>query len=534
MRRIFCCVLICSVLLLSLTVSAYAAGTREYTLDELGMTVSLPSDYIVFSRDIDAKDPNLSAYGLTKDGLSSLMHEQNIYLNGWDEYVNQEIIITMTDSPLIDFNLYSDTTLTTFATGLESVYEDLGITVTKIDVYQHTQAKFLKIYIKQQFEGTTVYGLQYSTVYADKAINITMSSYSGQITSTKEAALKDVVDSVKFDTAPQTAETDFVPTDAFLYTDTKTGATFVVPANWVEAPLTKERETIDVKFTSLEEEGMTIMYGSTDLWNEMTAAERSGYSRSDLDNSILSGLDIADILGVSGSEVKTVTYGGREYYTARLTSSAEVYGASFSATITHMMCVENGYLYWFQFSGTSGSKLYGDFESLLGSVVLPIPDHAGASGAGSGLMSSLNPGNILLSLIVTVVIYSLPIIIYRYAVKKSAVEKKKAKRITIIYGVCSFLLMSILIYAVNGSGAAGGAILLWSWVNYHVLTGGKTETVMPEPAKADSDTSADSGILEEPAAAEPPKKVRYCSNCGHELLEDGAFCGNCGTPIAKE
>ena len=60
------------------SVSALAAS-KSYYLDELGMSIDIPSDYVVFTRDIKANDPNLRAYGLTKDGMSSLMLERSIY-----------------------------------------------------------------------------------------------------------------------------------------------------------------------------------------------------------------------------------------------------------------------------------------------------------------------------------------------------------------------------------------------------------------------------------------------------------------------
>lgn len=61
------------ILALLISVPAYAVNAGEYELEELGLTVSMPSDYVVFTRNISANDPNLSAYGLTKDGLASLM-----------------------------------------------------------------------------------------------------------------------------------------------------------------------------------------------------------------------------------------------------------------------------------------------------------------------------------------------------------------------------------------------------------------------------------------------------------------------------
>lgn len=561
-------IILCCALMLSFSMSAHAAGTTEYTLDELGMTVFMPSDYIVFTRDINANDPNLASYGLTKDSMSSLMDDRNIYLNGWDEDINQEIIVTMIDSPLIDFNLYSNTTLSTMATSFESEYKNAGVTVIKYEIYQHSQAKFLKIYISQPNGDSTAYGLQYYTVYADKAINITMQSYLGQITSSKETILQAIVDSAIFDTDPQTAEPEFTPTESFTFTDPETQTTFTVPRNWVETPLSEKRESIDVKFTSLEEDGMSIMYGSFDVWSEMTASERSGYSRSDMDNRIYTKSDIADTFGISSNDVDLITYGGNEYYATTVTSNTETYGLNLTVTMTHMLLVNNGYMYWFQFGGASDNEFYNDFESLLSSVEFAASDNKSVLDNNNDLTSKFSFGNLLLSLLATIIVYSLPIIIYRYAIRKAPVEKKKAKRITIIYGICAFLVMSAIIFAINGSGAAGGAILLWSYINYCVLIGGKRPDRFPtemSPEDVDESTLALTGLqqhieqsatdllpdsegislesqespgnLTESEDSEPlPSRaeIEYCHKCGNKLQSDSLFCNKCGIKITVD
>ena len=48
-----------------------------------------------------------------------------------------------------------------------------------------------------------------------------------------------------------------------------------------------------------------------------------------------------------------------------------------------------------------------------------------------------------IELIYSFLLYSLPIVIYRYAVRKAPVELKHAKKITIIYGVCAFLTIDV-------------------------------------------------------------------------------------------
>jgi hypothetical protein len=52
---------------------AFAAGSTTYDLDDLGLSIVIPDSYIVFTRSIESNDPHLSEYGLTKDGLESLL-----------------------------------------------------------------------------------------------------------------------------------------------------------------------------------------------------------------------------------------------------------------------------------------------------------------------------------------------------------------------------------------------------------------------------------------------------------------------------
>ena len=172
---------------------------------------------------------------------------------------------------------------------------------------------------------------------------------------------------------------------------------------------------------------------------------------------------------------------------------------------------------------------------------------------------------LLLNLFFTILVYSFPIIIYRYAIKKSPVEKKKAKAITIIYGICAFIAMSFLISAINGKGAAGGAILLWSWVNYRMLTGETTKdkkakdeendaavkgkTMDHVSAYSENDILTDSQQLSElPLEIQPDcdaeipflqnvlihPQIKYCRKCGYKLINGSYFCDNCGTKIVEQ
>ena len=375
----------------------------KYKLDELGLSVSLPSDYIVFTRDTSETDPNLSAYGYTKESLSSIMTSNNIYLYAWDDYIDYKIYINMEDSSLEDFNLYSDKELSAMA---ESIVSGGGSSYIKSEIYQHDQTKFLKIYMLSPYEDYRTYDIKYYTVYDGRAISITFCSFS-HINPSVEATFQSIVDSVVFDKAPKT---------------------------------------------------------------------------------------------------------------------------------------------------------------------------------------KLSLSSILLSMLITIVIYSLPIIIYRYAVRKEPVDRRKAEEITIIYGLVAIIVMAVLILVADVSLAPGGAILLWSFVNYRMLVSGKKKPAEAEPSdarvvvykevpsapqasivrkeetkapivpvpivhieehetppepvpvstgvcstiKQDASTSEiqpEQSVASNVAASPVKSEIKFCHKCGARLESDSIFCSQCGARI---
>lgn len=506
MERILTTLLIFCFVLCLLPVSAFAA-TGTYDLDELGMSIELPSDHIVFTRDIKANDPNLSAYGLTKDGLSSLMQERSIYLNAWDEDINYEIIITMMDSPLADYNLLSDTTLAAVVSSFETEYAGAGITFIRSDIYQHSQAKFAKIYISQPNNGETAYGLQYNTVYNDKAINITMQSYSGKIDSNKESILKKIVDTVHFDTDPQLNPPP-TQTEAFTYTDPTSGMTFTVPANWVEEPMFKEREFIDVKFVSNLEEGLAIIFASEDMLSDGFLEESgvSGFvkllvSRSDLDNSMLTKADVAAMYGESESAVSTVTYGNKEYFIYETVQSGSAYGVTVKVPMTILVRCENGFMYMFQFCGTKDNPHFADFEKLVNSVKYPVFED------DEVVRDQVLGSYLLLAIIVLIALILIIVFACRSAIKKKAIKKKPQVTPTIAEES-----------TVRATPEASQV---------------KAEEVLPpEPPTKELEPEP----TPEPLVETTEPAVSFCHRCGTKLMSGSLFCNKCGTkiPTTKE
>lgn len=585
-RRVSACMvaLICVALLAP--VMAQATGGTTYNLEPLGMSIDIPDDYDVLTRDTPADDPVYARYGFTKDGFDNLMKEQNIYLNALLSDASGEIVVTMIDSPLQSFNAFSDSTLSVLISTIKGGYEEMGITYLKSEIYQHQQVKFVKIYHSMENGGQPIAGLQYYTVCNAQAINITLHSFKEELTQADEDAMQKIVDSADFRNAepfPDTAAS----TESFAYVDSATGVSFTVPANWKEEAFFKEREFISAKFASTKEEGLLIIYGCADMWEQLPQSEKVGHSRSEIDEVIFSSLvdptELAKSYGIEDGKVSRAKYGGKNYYMTEGTFSGQADGVTVSIPMTLALGVGNGYLCYFQFFGTSSSPYFQDFTQLLSSVRYPATDlgqgtdligysdysgYSGYSGYSADRSDPLDASfatNLFVSLIVTIAIYSLPIIIYRYGVVKRPVEHKKALRIVILYGIAAFLLMAVIIFAINGEGAPGAAIFLWSWVNYRVLTGGKTtapdlpaqeeapdqeplwgndlpgslDPAAPDASSGESDTG-ETDTLEVPADMDPgegendDRPILYCRKCGEKLMPGSAFCRCCGTAVEKE
>ncbi|MBQ7896902.1 MAG: hypothetical protein IJ323_00615 [Clostridia bacterium] len=363
-------ILVLCIIILSFGVINVSASFNIYTLDELELKTSMPDDYFVFTRDMPSNSQVLSNLGLTKSDVIEQFEAFGIYLNAFSDTYNEEIVVTMFENDLSYFSLLSDIELDIFASTMLNQVKELGISVENYEIYQHPQTKFIKwsFFDKEN----SVYGSQYSTLYDGKVINFTLRSYEGSLSSKQETTIKNIVDKIEFYKDPPILEQG-ESTNSFIYTDNDSNITFTVPDNWKQEEFTEDREFIDAKFVSTKEKGCTMIYGSTDMWEQMSASDKAGYTRSDLNNSFFAKSDIAEMYSTTADNITTVTYNGIEYFKGEL-NTLSTYGIDFR--MTQLIFIDNGWMYMFQFSGTSTHKLYSEFESLLESVKYPTITNA--------------------------------------------------------------------------------------------------------------------------------------------------------------
>ena len=74
------------------------ASVKEYRLEEVGMSIEIPENMYVFTRDTTPDDKNLKELGFSYDGLKSSFELSNIYLEAVNADDFSEILVIIEDT----------------------------------------------------------------------------------------------------------------------------------------------------------------------------------------------------------------------------------------------------------------------------------------------------------------------------------------------------------------------------------------------------------------------------------------------------
>ena len=562
MKRITACLALLG-LLSGLLVGTACAADVTYDLEELELRLALPDELLVYTREIPDDDPNLATYGLTKDTLLERMQASNVYLDAWDVGATFEITVTMMRSEMPSFYQLPDSLLLTLSSTLEADFEAMDIELLGVELFAHSQTKFLKIDCAHSRYGDPIRALQFYTVYDGMAINVTLLSFSGRIDADQAALLCGIVDSLRFDNEPPPGK-EPLQTDGFVYTDPFSGAALTLPANWILADRREGDDYLITAFTSTLDEGVQIFFACTDFWSALPEAEQLRLPRSQTDNSALDSAYLTALCDCTEADLTTTVFSGLEYFCVERVDMLTSFGWVFEVPTTSLVRCENGYVYLFELSGVRDGDLYRDFEALVESVVYPAAADAdaGVGGAGTDVRdepetnaaaeehdaaaeedpaassagaeeddspvsaaAEENPEGkaaqrhewqlwpLLLTLLITAGAMLLPLVLFRFGILKRPLGAKRAKWVALVYGGLAFVLVLLLVLFARVNAAACAVVLLCGWVGYRLLAG---------PA-AQSAPSADAGKSD--------KQILFCHRCGNRLVPGSRRCDRCGTEI---
>ena len=150
------------ILALGCIIPAHAAETT-HRIEELGLSVDIPADWITVSVEEEVPADDLAILGVTSaDELITTMQERGIYINAICITPFSEIILASneTDSSrtVFDFSRYTDAELEEVAQ--EMMAEATAATYSDVRVLKHEQVTFLVFDVEQTVGDAAVEGIQ--------------------------------------------------------------------------------------------------------------------------------------------------------------------------------------------------------------------------------------------------------------------------------------------------------------------------------------------------------------------------------------
>lgn len=350
-------ILFALILIVNLAVPAQAASV-EYEIPELDMAISIPDEYIVFTRDMWEDEAFLSEYGLSKEDFLEALGADT-YLDALNPQGTDEIMVTLTEDAEFDTRELGEAGLRILASTIEAQFEEAGLTVFTADIYHNRQLDF--IYLYSYAPETDVYTIQYFASYDGKSLFVTLYSYSTAVSEEQETRIRSVVDSITLSSyAPEIRQVEETP--AFLYTDEETGTSFTVPAGWKDLGMTEEEDFAYVQFSYSKNPMLIIQYCSIDMYRDMSKYETLTSNKKRYEEMYLE-----EFMGLE-NDPKIISYNGVSYSIGERSASYEEYGFPVTAKVTEAVHVENGRLYAFHFLGGMDDPQFGEFEKVLETV----------------------------------------------------------------------------------------------------------------------------------------------------------------------
>lgn len=171
---------------------------REYTLQELGLMISLPANYTVYTRDMSDTDPILIASGLSSTQLDQIFVDSNLFLEATPDNFNSEIMVTMVGSTISDFSIWSDNSLLAMSSLWTSAYADYGIEILDTDILSCNNIKYIRMHERQTVNGSISYRIQYYTTTNYQAVNLIFVSVGDDVTEAETEFMQTVVERTIF------------------------------------------------------------------------------------------------------------------------------------------------------------------------------------------------------------------------------------------------------------------------------------------------------------------------------------------------
>jgi len=479
-----------SIFLFSIFISILTCHTSavSYTVKEAGLTLDIPSNMIVFTQETDSSDPNFAKFKLNPDDFKANLKENSVFLAIWETDTMNEIMIKVAPyDDNMDFGNLSDAEYQEYTLIMKKAIEGDGFTVQRFERAENNQANFIKFPLSKPEADYTRNVVQYLTLNGHISVSISIESLDGPLTPDEEYQFGSLVSNATFQTNYKQNATAL----SFPYSNYEDEISFILPDGWEETNPELENSTLKSVFSATDGTGNWIAYHTENIYNKMTDEGKLNYL--DLDCNHLTKEQLVGLLPSIQGDVTFKTYKGTQYFRTITSYIPDFVGSTTPINVTQFGCIRNGIYYSFLFNGVSNSANDKDLQQILKSVVFLTPawetteteESTEASEAEDTTQKSapFSPKDFSWNVLITIFFYFVPVLLYRYGIRKKPLQPKHAMFVTMIYGFVVFLLAVILLMFRSNTKPSIGTIVVWSFVNYFLLQKGHQKTLPTQPIR---------------------------------------------------
>ena len=331
------------------------AETNQYRIDELRLSITMPEEYYVFTRGMDASDPLLQEFEMTPDEVDESLDQDYLLALSNDGMVMIGILAVEAQTGETPFENQTDEELLRSIKESDSEMALWGIQGDGMGVLRTEDAVFTWERIRFGTSYDSVAIIQYMTLKDGMYILIQARTYAIFCNDELLEMMHEIVKSAKFEDG-----------EVSTFVDPYTGLSFTPPSGFREVASTGIPGALTEKiYISMDSAGnkAIALYCSMDLYSQLPESQKAlyGYERARF-NSHDWSLAAFKLMVGNGMpyEFSEVYYGGKKYIRYNDSEDGEVSPQFF--------IIDNGYLYMFQYSFTEEHELFSAFSDLLESV----------------------------------------------------------------------------------------------------------------------------------------------------------------------
>lgn len=350
-------------------------GMTEVTIEEAEISVQIPSSCYILEQYIAEDDPYIQKIGGDREKIQDYYKEAGIVLHAIAPDDSYEIVVTMNENSKLGY-VYNMQSLTEeqiceFADTIQETYVSYGYTVDDYELYENENASFVVFHFGRIYEDKEVQCRQYYTIRDSRIYNITLRSYTGEVTTQMEAMINQVIDSIVF------TESDHEIT----YKNEDNGVSFCLESGWKQIAAKQDNQYVQAQYVHTTELGESIQFFCMDLWGNMDSLHQLTNTREEL--TMREGLTSADKKTYRAYAAGFFDDYNSAYFkkigdTWYLTSDTPMQAKNSNSEGTYLqksvVTVQNGILYAFQYGYYEDANFHEtDYKELLKGITYQSP-----------------------------------------------------------------------------------------------------------------------------------------------------------------